>query len=237
MIRRILLFVIGTGGIVLRASAQEKGIAISPVADSIAAVNHVVRNPPRKFHATDDFFVWKMGHSWQRVKPNEPRKIFGQHGTVGYPFRSDDRQCIVVYNVLFAYPLTDAKGKSDDGFYTDHNLRHRNAIQADLLALSQGKNSLRFENSVRVRSDRKIRRQYHADSLFLIDIRMPEPLIRDCTVYTHCVQMYLSKKEHRHLCFSWFFTDEGYARRQKYMRAIEGKVYFKKNRRKLSANR
>ena len=171
--------------------------------------HRVIRRIPRGFHVEQKLIhLWKYGYSWTFDSLNDSWKRFSKTGQVGALLRSDDRQCEVIYSVALVFD------------------NHRSWLRNDLLNISQGQDTARFEDHVTVMTGQAVR-PFNADSIFLLELPI-EPMERDGSLYTRCVRMYLTRKGHTFLDFVWFFTDEGYARRQEYLRAIEGKVYFKK---------
>lgn len=218
--------------ILSHASAQQgrSAVDVSPLADSLSLVYNVVRTIPDGFHFQHgEIYIWKIGDSWIRYRKDDPWKKSGKTGAVGVLLQSDDRQCEVLYDHPNGNPLIDRYPKALPGFYSEHNLFHRNAITSNLLTISQGRGDIRFEDYVTVISGREARRRFNADSVFLFDVPI-EPLAQDGEVYTHCTRIYLSKKDRPYLGFVWFFTDEGAKSKQQYISRLDGHVRYKKGR-------
>lgn len=195
-------------GIAPHVSART--VSAVKAARQVSRQTHVVRRIPRDFHiAQKQIYLWKWDNNGKSDSLTGSVKRWARSCQVGLLLQSDDLQCEVIYSVAYG---------------TGSN--YRSWIKYDLLDISQGQDTARFEDHVTVMTGQAVR-PFNADSMFLLELPI-EPMERDGSLYTRCVRMYLTRKGHTFLDFVWFFTDEGYARRQEYLRAIEGKVYFKK---------
>lgn len=190
---------------------------------------HVKRMIPKGFHLQEDNKAIIFDTSWnlRRDLGGIWKKSKVRTATIGVLFQSDDRQCEVIYNDIidmqfYVRPMTI----NYRGVYTEQRWGHRGAILAILMA-QLGRSDIDFDDYVTVTSGREARRRFNADSVFVFEVPI-EPQHWDGEVYTHCVSMYLSRKNRAYMGFVWLFTDEGYKRRQEYMDALEGNVAYKK---------
>ncbi len=184
---------------------------IVQVVNDVSKEHHVVRRVPEKFHITrNKLYSWVYGYHWVRDTTKHQWKRWAKTGVAGLLLQSDDRQCELLYSALLG------------------GLNHRGWIQNDLLNISQGRDSIRFEDHVLAVGGRKVKRRFNADSIFVLELPI-EPMEQDSAVYTHCLRMYLTKGE-RLIEFVWFFTDQGYERRAEYLRALDGAVRYKRGR-------
>lgn len=189
-----------------RAAAQS--FRADELADFASKESHVIRKIPKGFHIADtSVYFWAYGYQWVRDTTKHQWKRWAKTGAFGLLLQSDDRQSEVLYSC-------------------NGGTKYRVWIESDLLNISQGQDSIRFEEHVRVVSGREVKRRFHADSIFVLELPI-EPMEQDGAVYTRCIRMYLTKGE-RHINFVWFFTDEGYERREEYIRALDGAVYYKR---------
>ena len=193
------------------SAAAQMTTNIVQVVNDVSKEHHVVRRVPEKFHITrNKLYSWVYGYHWVRDTTKHQWKQWAKTGAAGLLLQSDDRQCEVLYNAFLG------------GF------DYRGWIQNDLLNISQGRDSIRFEKHVQAVGGRKVKRRFNADSIFVLELPI-EPMEQDSAVYTHCLRMYLTKGE-RLIDFIWFFTDEGYERREEYLRALDGAVRYKRGR-------
>lgn len=175
--------------------------------------HHVVRRIPEKFHITRNrLYSWVYGCHWVRDTKTHTWKRGNKTGAFGLLLQSDDRQCELLYSAMLG------------------GINPRSWIENDLLNISQGQDDIRFEDHVQVVGGRKVKRRFNADSIFVLELPI-DPMEQDSAVYTHCIRTYLAKGD-RHIDFVWFFTDEGYARRGEYMKALDGAVYYKRGQQK-----
>ncbi len=103
----------------------------------------------------------------------------------------------------------------------------RESLYSELLSITNGQ-PFRFEDYVTVVSGKEVGRRFNADSLFLFDFPMAEPLEKDGEIYTHCTRMYLSREGRVVLRFAWFFTDEGVKNKESYIRRLDKHVWYKR---------
>lgn len=199
------------GGSIFGAVAQTTANIVEQM-NEISERYFIVRQIPEKFHVTHTFYSWPYGYVWERDTVQHTWKRWAKTGAWGFLFQSDDRQSEVLYSDFF------------DGW------QPRASLQNDLLNISQGQDGIRFEDHVQAFGGRKVRRRFNADSIFVLELPI-EPMEQDSAVYTRCVRMYFTKGDHRYIEFVWFFTDEGYARRAEYMKALDGAVYYTRGRR------
>lgn len=204
-----LIFFGWFGGSIFGAAAQMT-TDITQVVNEASEQHGVVRRIPEKFHVTHMFYSWPYGYVWERDTIQHTWKRWAKTGAWGFLFQSDDRQCEVLYSNFL-------EGR-----------KHRARLQNDLLNISQGRDDIRFEDHVLAVGGRKVKRRFNADSMFLVELSI-EPMEQDSAIYTHCVRMYFTKGS-RYIEFVWFFTDGGYERRAEYMRALDGAVYYKRER-------
>ena len=168
----------------------------------------IVRRIPETFHIAHTFYSWPYGYVWERDTIQHTWTRWAKTGAWGFLFQSDDRQCELLYS----------------DFLEGRN--HRTRLQNDLLNISQGRDSIRFEDHVLAVGGQKVKRRFNADSIFVLELPI-EPMVQDSAVYTHCLRMYLTKGE-RLIDFIWFFTDQGYERRAEYLQALDGAVRYKR---------
>ncbi len=193
------------------SAAAQMTTDIVQVVNDVSKEHHVVRRVPEKFHITrNKLYSWVYGYHWVRDTTKHQWKRWAKTGVAGLLLQSDDRQCELLYSALLG------------------GLNHRGWIQNDLLNISQGRDSIRFEDHVLAVGGRKVKRRFNADSIFMLELPI-EPMEQDSAVYTHCLRMYLTKGE-RLIEFVWFFTDQGYERRAEYLRALDGAVRYKRGR-------
>ncbi len=193
------------------SAAAQMTTDIAQVVNDVSKEHHVVRRVPEKFHITrNKLYSWVYGYHWVRDTTKHQWKRWAKTGVAGLLLQSDDRQCELLYSALLG------------------GLNHRGWIQNDLLNISQGRDSIRFEDHVLAVGGRKVKRRFGADSMFLLELPI-EPMEQDSAIYTHCLRMYLTKGE-RLIDFIWFFTDEGYERREEYLRVLDGAVRYKRGR-------
>ncbi len=193
------------------SAAAQMTTDIVQVVNDVSKEHHVVRRVPEKFHITrNKLYSWVYGYHWVRDTTKHQWKRWAKTGVAGLLLQSDDRQCELLYSALLG------------------GLNHRGWIQNDLLNISQGRDSIRFEDHVLAVGGRKVKRRFNADSIFVLELPI-EPMEQDSAVYTHCLRMYLTKGE-RLIEFVWFFTDQGYERRAEYLRALDGAVRYKRGR-------
>ena len=192
--------------------AQAQGTTdIAQVVNDVSKEHRVVRRVPEKFHITrNKLYSWVYGYHWVRDTTKHQWKRWAKTGVAGLLLQSDDRQCELLYS----------------DFLEGRN--HRTRLQNDLLNISQGRDSIRFEDHVLAVGGRKVKRRFNADSIFVLELPI-EPMEQDSAIYTHCLRMYLTKGE-RLIDFIWFFTDQGYERRAEYLRALDGAVRYKRGR-------
>ncbi len=193
------------------SAAAQMTTDIAQVVNDVSKEHHVVRRVPEKFHITrNKLYSWVYGYHWVRDTTKHQWKRWAKTGVAGLLLQSDDRQCELLYSALLG------------------GLNHRGWIQNDLLNISQGRDSIRFEDHVLAVGGRKVKRRFNADSIFVLELPI-EPMEQDSAVYTHCLRMYLTKGE-RLIDLIWFFTDQGYERRAEYLRALDGAVRYKRGR-------
>ncbi len=193
------------------SAAAQMTTDIAQVVNDVSKEHHVVRRVPETFHITrNKLYSWVYGYHWVRDTTKHQWKRWAKTGVAGLLLQSDDRQCELLYSALLG------------------GLNHRGWIQNDLLNISQGRDSIRFEDHVLAVGGRKVKRRFNADSIFVLELPI-EPMEQDSAVYTHCLRMYLTKGE-RLIEFVWFFTDQGYERRAEYLRALDGAVRYKRGR-------
>ena len=128
-------------------------------------------------------------------------------GAFGLLLQSDDRQSVVLYSGILG------------------GTKHRVWIENDLLNISQGQDTIRFEEHVRVVSGREVKRRFHADSIFVLELPIEPQTLADES-YTRCAMLYLSRKGRAYMGFAFFFTEEGYRRKAEYMSALDGAVCY-----------
>ena len=184
---------------------------VAQVVNDASKEHRVVRQIPRNFHIAQKLiYFWKYGHSWRFDPLKGEWKQWAKTGAAGLLLQSDDRQCELLYSAFLG------------------GINHRSWIKNDLLNISQGRDSIRFEDHVQAFGGRKVKRRFGADSMFLLELPI-EPMEQDSAIYTHCLRMYLTKGE-RLIDFIWFFTDQGYERREEYLRVLDGAVRYKRGR-------
>ena len=208
---KLLLVLTVLWGCSISYAAAQMTTDIVQVVNDVSKEHHVVRRVPEKFHITrNKLYSWVYGYHWVRDTTKHQWKRWAKTGVAGLLLQSDDRQCELLYSALLG------------------GLNHRGWIQNDLLNISQGRDSIRFEDHVLAVGGRKVKRRFNADSIFVLELPI-EPMEQDSAVYTHCLRMYLTKGE-RLIEFVWFFTDQGYERRAEYLRALDGAVRYKRGR-------
>lgn len=190
---------------------------------------HVKRNVPQGFRLMEDNKALIFDTCWnlRRDLGGIWKKSKVRTAVIGVLLQSDDKQCEVIYNDIIDLQFYRRPNVlTYRGIYLEQKWGHRGAILAILMA-QFNRSDLDFDYYVTVTSGREARRRFNADSVFVFEVPI-EPQHWDGEVYTHCISMYLSRKNRAYLGFVWLFTDEGYKRRQQYMDALEGNVAYKK---------
>ena len=190
---------------------------------------HIKRTVPEGFHLLEDNRALIFDTCWvlRRDLGGIWKKSRVRTAIIGVLMQSDDRQCEVIYNDIIDLQFYRRPNVlTYRGIYLEQKWRHRGEILAILMA-QLGRSDIDFDDYVTVTSGREARRRFNADSVFVFEVPI-ESQHWDGEDYTHCISMYLSRKDRAYLGFVWLFTDEGYKRRQKYMDALEGNVAYKK---------
>ena len=192
------------------SAAAQMTTDIAQVVNDVSKEHRVVRRVPEKFHITrNKLYSWVYGYHWVRDTTKHQWKRWAKTGVAGLLLQSDDRQCELLYS----------------DFLEGRN--HRTRLQNDLLNISQGRDSIRFEDHVLAVGGRKVKRRFNADSIFVLKLPI-EPQELAGETYTRCAMLYLSRKDRAYLGFTFLFTDEGYERRAEYLRALDGAVRYKR---------
>lgn len=190
---------------------------------------HIKRNVPQGFRFIHAWKTLIFDTCWEKRRDLGGIWVKSRHkvAAVGALLQSDDRQCEVIYHYIIEGQFHGARNPvSYRGAYMEQRWGHRDVILGYLMA-QLGRSDIDFDDYVIVTSGREARRRFNADSVFVFEVPI-KPQHWDGEVYTHCVSMYLSRKNRAYLGFVWLFTDEGYKRRQHYMDALEGNVAYKK---------
>lgn len=198
---------------------------------------HVKRTVPEGFSVVAENKALIFDTCWVKRRDLGGIWVKSWHpvAAVGALLQSDDRQCEVIYHFIIEGQFGRIR-KSDLEFfrraflgaYWEQRWGHRSEILAILMA-QLGRPDFRYEDYVTVTSGRQARQRFNADSVFVFEVPI-KPQHWDGEVYTHCIPMYLSRKDRAYMGFIWLFTDEGYKHRQQYMDALEGNVAYLKGR-------
>ena len=190
---------------------------------------HVKRTIPQGFRFVQDWkglifdTCWDMRRDLGGIWVKSWHKV----AAVGALLQSDDRQCEVIYHYIMEGQFHSVPNPATyRGAYMEQRWGHRDVILGYLMA-QLGRSDIDFDDYVTVTSGREARRRFNADSVFVFEVPI-EPQHWDGEDYTHCISMYLSRRDRAYMGFVWLFTDEGYKRRQEYMDALEGNVAYKK---------
>lgn len=197
--------------------------------ESFTSTYHVKRTIPEGFHFVQDCKALVFDTCWDMRRDLGGIWVKSGHKIAAYGvlLQSDDKQCEVIYNDIIDLQFYRRPNVlTYRGIYLEQKWGHREEILAILMA-QLGRSDIDFDDYVTVTSGREARRRFNADSVFVFEVPI-EPQHWDGEDYTHCISMYLSRKDRAYMGFVWLFTDEGYKRRQKYMDALEGNVAYKK---------
>ncbi len=192
---------------------------------------HIKRTIPDGFHFIEDNRSMVFDTCWDKRRDlgGVWKKSWHRIAALGAVLQSADRQCEVIYHYIIEGQFHGVRNPATyRGAYMEQRWGHRDVILGYLMA-QLGRSDIVFDDYVTVISGREARRRFNADSVFVFEVPI-EPLHWDGEVYTHCVSMYLSRKDRAYMGFVWLFTDEGYKCRQEYMDALEGHVAYKRGR-------
>lgn len=198
---------------------------------SESAEYHVKRTVPPGFRFVQDWKGLVFDTCWDMRRDLGGIWVKSWHpiAAVGVLLQSDDRQCEVIYHFMMEGQFINVPNPTTyRGAYLEQRWGHRDVILAYLMA-QLGRSDIDFDDYVTVTSGRQARRRFNADSVFVFEVPI-KPQHWDGEVYTHCIPMYLSRKDRAYMGFIWLFTDEGYKHRQQYMDALEGNVAYLKGR-------
>ncbi len=191
----------------------------------------------------EGFIDLNQYHVMRRVR--EDKHAGFMYGPV---FQSKDKECIVMYPGLTLYftkkdlemgrmaaRVNRALGGDDSAVEPDgyNNTVPRGFVVSELQASTglfdnTGKPlhdsaSINFNEQVTIIAGRKARKMFNADSVFLYDLPLQEPYMKE---YTHRTSMVLGKWQRGTMVFKWFFTPEGKKKEKKYIKMLSKHIWY-----------
>ena len=184
-------------------------------------VNIDIRKTPEDFKQVDkDRRGWLICNKWSWSRQNK-EWIKDGDGIFTimnhYPFQSDDRQCGLCYEISYGagpYARSLPEWQSP-----------RKYIRYLLTCILDGRSDFRFEDHVTVISNDEAKERFNADSVFILDVPMIDPLYGE--EYEYCTYMFISKVNRRNVSVAWFFTEEGAKRKQYYIDKLDKRIWYK----------
>lgn len=201
--------------------------------DNFNAEYHVERKVPEGFQVTSEYSTMALDTGWDKRRDLGGiwvKSTYMRPAICGTFLRSDDRQCTLIYHDIVDlqfFPRFD-NDLSFRGAYAEQRWGHRGEI-LEILMTQLGRSDFRYDDHVSSVAGREARKRFRADSVFTFAPPV-NPQIIDGTTYTHCVMLYLSRKNRAYLGFTFLLTDKGYERRAAYMQALEGAVRYRPGR-------
>jgi hypothetical protein len=185
----------------------------------------------------DGFEDMNVGQDWTNY-PYLNHKV--QLTKVCPIIQSKNEECILMYSSVYFAP------RWENSIYGDRRLYHRVRMHHILMAACGGdttrtrterpaymdkedeeyKDLHKFDNCITQWPEQKCRDNFNADSVFVFEVPIPENEPYE-EKYTHCSVMFITKYDRPFFMLYWFFTDEGFRKKDEYIAALNKRIWYK----------